>query len=124
MRSIIGLAGGTICYGMVGLVKRRFLIDDSLDVFAVHGVGGAVGVLLTAIFADAALGGVGLVEGRGVGSQLAIQIAGLVAVLIWSLVLSVVIAKAVQAIVGLRVSGEMEEQGLDLRTHGERGYNM
>jgi Amt family ammonium transporter len=121
---IIGLAGGTICYGMVGLVKRRFLIDDSLDVFAVHGVGGAVGVLLTAIFADAALGGVGLVEGRGVGSQLAIQIAGLVAVLIWSLVLSVVIAKAVQAIVGLRVSGEMEEQGLDLRTHGERGYNM
>ena len=121
---IIGLAGGTICYGMVGLVKRRFLIDNSLDVFAVHGVGGAVGVLLTAIFADAALGGVGLVEGRGVGSQLAIQIAGLVAVLIWSLVLSVVIAKAVQAIVGLRVSGEMEEQGLDLRTHGERGYNM
>ena len=121
---IIGLAGGTICYGMVGLVKRRFLIDDSLDVFAVHGVGGAVGVLLTAIFADAALGGVGLVEGRGVGSQLAIQIAGLVAVLVWSLVLSVVIAKAVQAIVGLRVSGEMEEQGLDLRTHGERGYNM
>jgi Amt family ammonium transporter len=110
-------------YGMVGLVKRRLNFDDSLDVFAVHGVGGAVGVLLTAIFADAALGGVGLAEGRSVGGQLAIQIAGLVAVLLWSLVLSVVIAKAVQAFAGLRVSGDTEEQGLDLRIHGERGHN-
>src|SRR5512145_2214083 len=91
---IIGLAGGTICYAMVGLVKRRFNIDDSLDVFAVHGVGGAIGVLLTAIFADAALGGIGLAEGRSIGGQLAIQITGLISVLIWSLVLSVVIAKA------------------------------
>ena len=121
---VIGLAGGTICYAMVGLVKRRFLIDDSLDVFAVHGVGGGIGVLLTAIFADAALGGIGLAEGRTIGGQLAIQIAGLIAVLLWSLVLSVVIAKAVQAFAGLRVSSDTEEQGLDLRIHGERGYNM
>ena len=121
---VIGLAGGTICYAMVGLVKRRFLIDDSLDVFAVHGVGGGIGVLLTAIFADAALGGIGIAEGRTIGGQLAIQIAGLIAVLLWSLVLSVVIAKAVQAFAGLRVSSDTEEQGLDLRIHGERGYNM
>jgi Amt family ammonium transporter len=121
---VIGLVGGTICYAVVGLVKRRLLIDDSLDVFAVHGVGGAVGVLLTAVFVDAALGGAGLAEGRSVGGQLAIQITGLVAVLIWSLVLSVVIAKVVQAFMGLRVSGDAEEQGLDLRIHGERGYNM
>jgi Amt family ammonium transporter len=121
---VIGLAGGTICYAMVGLVKRRFLIDDSLDVFAVHGVGGGIGVLLTAIFADAALGGIGLAEGRTIGGQLAIQIAGLIAVLLWSLALSVVIAKAVQAFAGLRVSSDTEEQGLDLRIHGERGYNM
>ena len=121
---VIGLAGGTICYAMVGLVKRQFLIDDSLDVFAVHGVGGGIGVLLTAIFADAALGGIGLAEGRTIGGQLAIQIAGLIAVLLWSLVLSVVIAKAVQAFAGLRVSSDTEEQGLDLRIHGERGYNM
>lgn len=121
---VIGLAGGTICYAMVGLVKRRFLIDDSLDVFAVHGVGGGIGVLLTAIFADAALGGIGLADGRTIGGQLAIQIAGLIAVLLWSLVLSVVIAKAVQAFAGLRVSSDTEEQGLDLRIHGERGYNM
>ena len=121
---IIGLAGGTICYVMVGLVKRRLNIDDLLDVFAVHGVGGAIGVLLTAIFADAALGGIGLAEGRSIGGQLVIQAAGFIAVLIWSLVLSVVIAKAIQVFAGLRVSGETEEQGLDLRLHGERGYNM
>ena len=77
---IIGLAGGTICYVMVGLVKRRLNIDDSLDVFAVHGVGGAIGVLLTAIFADAALGGIGLAEGRSIGGQFAIQATGLIAV--------------------------------------------
>ena len=64
---VIGFAGGTICYFMVGVVKRRFKIDDSLDVFAVHGVGGATGVLLTAVFMDAALGGVGFPEGGSMG---------------------------------------------------------
>ena len=66
---VIGLAGGAICYFMVGVVKRRFKIDNSLDVFAVHGVGGATGVLLTAIFVDAALGGTGLAEGRSMSGQ-------------------------------------------------------
>ena len=121
---IIGLAGGTICYGMVMLVKKRFRIDDSLDVFAVHGVGGSIGVLLTAIFVDAALGGAGLIEGRSVAGQLGIQITGVIAVLLWSLLLTYVIAKAVQAFIGLRVDSDTEEQGLDLRLHGERGYNM
>jgi ammonium transporter, Amt family len=121
---VIGAAGGAICYAMVILVKRRFRIDDSLDVFAVHGVGGAIGVLLTAIFVDAALGGAGLVDGRNMADQLAIQITGLVVVLLWSLVLSYVIAKAVQALTGLRVGSNTEEQGLDLRLHGERGYNI
>jgi Amt family ammonium transporter len=121
---IIGLLGGYVCQWVTTYIKQVWHIDDSLDVFAVHGVGGAIGVLLTAIFADAALGGIGLAEGRSMGGQLAIQITGLIAVLIWSLVLSVVIAKAVQAFAGLRVSGDTEEQGLDLRIHGERGYNM
>ena len=121
---IIGLAGGTICYGMVMLVKKRFRIDNSLDVFAVHGVGGSIGVLLTAIFVDAALGGAGLIEGRSVAGQLGIQITGVIAVLLWSLLLTYVIAKAVQAFIGLRVDSDTEEQGLDLRLHGERGYNM
>jgi Amt family ammonium transporter len=121
---IIGIAGGAICYLMVGVVKRRFKIDDSLDVFAVHGVGGATGVLLTAVFVDAALGGAGLAEGRSMSGQAVIQLTGIAATLLWSLVVSFVIAKVVQAVTGLRVSAETEEQGLDLRIHGERGYNM
>jgi Amt family ammonium transporter len=121
---VIGLAGGAICYLMVVLVKRRLKIDDSLDVFAVHGVGGATGVLLTAIFADAALGGIGLAEGRDVGGQFAIQLTGVIATLLWSLVATFGIIKLVQLVMPLRVDAETEEQGLDLRTHGERGYNM
>src|SRR5665811_2240414 len=121
---VIGLAGGSACYLMVMVVKHRFKIDDSLDVLAVHGIGGAVGVLLAAVFADAALGGVGLAEGRTMGGQALIQLTGLIAVLIWSVVVSYIIIKLVQALVGLRVSAEIEEQGLDLNIHGERGYNM
>ncbi len=121
---VIGLAGGSACYLMVMVVKHRFKIDDSLDVLAVHGVGGAVGVLLAAVFADAALGGIGLAEGRTMGGQALIQLTGLIAVLIWSVVVSYIIIKLVQALVGLRVSAEIEEQGLDLNIHGERGYNM
>jgi len=121
---VIGLAGGTICYLMVVLVKRRLKIDDSLDVFAVHGIGGATGVLLTAIFADATFGGIGLAEGRDIGGQFAIQLTGVIATLVWSLVASFFIIKLVQLVTPLRVNAETEEQGLDLRTHGERGYNM
>ena len=121
---IIGMAGGAICYVMVGMVKRRFRIDDSLDVFAVHGVGGATGILLTAIFADAAFGGIGLAEGRSISGQAVIQLTAIAATLLWSLLVSFVIAKVVHAVTGLRVGAETEEQGLDLRLHGERGYNM
>ena len=105
-------------------VKHRFRIDDSLDVLAVHGVGGALGIMLTAVFAEAALGGVGLADRQTMGSQALIQLTGVVAVLIWSVVVSFVIIKVVQAFLGLRVSAEVEEQGLDLYVHGERGYNM
>ncbi|HUU66144.1 MAG TPA: ammonium transporter [Methyloceanibacter sp.] len=121
---VIGLVGGGVCYLMVMVVKHRFKIDDALDVLAVHGIGGAVGVLLAAVFADAALGGIGLVEGRTMGGQALIQLTGIIAVLIWSVVVSFIIIKLVQALVGLRVSAEIEEQGLDLNIHGERGYNM
>jgi Amt family ammonium transporter len=121
---VIGLIGGAICYVMVGVIKRRLKIDDALDVFAVHGVGGATGVLLTAVFADAALGGVGLAEGRSMGGQATIQLTGIVATLLWSAAVSFVIVKAIQLFAGLRVSPDTEEQGLDLRLHGERAYNM
>jgi Amt family ammonium transporter len=121
---VIGLVGGAICYLTVIVVKHRFRIDDSLDVLAVHGAGGALGIMLTAVFAEAQLGGVGLAEGQTMGSQALVQLTGVVAVLIWSVFVSFVIVKVVQAILGLRVSAEIEEQGLDLNIHGERGYNM
>ncbi len=121
---LIGLAGGLACYIMVMIVKHRFKIDDSLDVLAVHGVGGALGVMATAVFADATLGGIGLAEGQTMGGQALIQLTGIVAVLIWSVVVSFLIIKFVKAVVGLRVSPEVEEQGLDINIHGERGYNM
>ena len=120
----IGLVGGSLCYLMVMVVKHRFKIDDSLDVLAVHGVGGAIGIMLTAVFADAALGGIGFAEGQTMGGQALVQALGLVAVLVWSVVASFVIIKFVQAVAGLRVSAEIEEQGLDVNIHGERGYNM
>ena len=121
---LIGLAGGGACYIMVMIVKHRFKFDDSLDVLAVHGVGGALGVMATAVFADATLGGIGLAEGQTMGGQALIQLTGLVAVLIWSVAVSFLIIKFVKAVVGLRVSPEVEEQGLDINIHGERGYNM
>jgi ammonium transporter, Amt family len=121
---VIGLVGGSFCYVMVDLVKRRFRIDDSLDVFAVHGVGGATGIMLTAIFVDAALGGAGLAEGRSMSTQFGIQFTGLIATLVWSVLLSFIIIKLVTTLVGLRISTEIEELGIDARVHGERGYNM
>ena len=121
---VIGFAGGVICYIAVSLVKHRFKIDDSLDVFAVHGVGGAVGILLTAIFVDAALGGAGLPEGQSVGGQFGVQLLGVAAVLAWSLLATFCIVKITKALVGLRVSEDVELEGLDITVHGESGYNL
>ena len=118
---LIGLAGGGLCYIAVGVVKQRYKIDDSLDVFAVHGVGGGTGVLLTAIFVSSALGGAGLPEGRSIIAQFAVQLVGGVATLVWAALASFVIVKGVEAAVGLRVSSENEEK---VTVHGERGYNI
>jgi Amt family ammonium transporter len=121
---ILGLAGGFICYFAVDMVKRKFLIDDSLDVLAVHGVGGATGTILTALLAATVMGGVGYGEGQSVGGQLGVQAIGVVAVIIWSLAATFVIVKVAQALVGLRISEDDEVQGLDLTAHGEAGYNL
>ena len=120
----IGLAGGLVCYWITAMVKQRFKIDDSLDVFAVHGVGGALGTLLTAIFAATSLGGVGLANGIGIGGQLWTQIIGVLVTAAWAGILTFVILKIVQATIGLRVDVEEETEGLDITTHGERGYHM
>jgi Amt family ammonium transporter len=119
----IGLIGGSICYVLVGIVKQRFRIDDSLDVFAVHGVGGVMGIMLTAICVDAALGGAGLPEGRTMAYQLGVQLLGVVAILVWCVAASYGIAAAVEAVTGLRVGKDDEEKGLDQTAHGESGYN-
>jgi Amt family ammonium transporter len=120
----IGLIGGAACYFVVSIVKQRFKVDDSLDVFAVHGVGGATGILLTAICVDAALGGAGLPDGRTVAQQFGVQLLGVVAILVWSVVASYAIVMVVKATAGLRVGTEDEEKGLDQTAHGESGYNI
>ena len=120
----IGVCAGVVCHFAVEWVKQKIQIDDSLDVFAVHGVGGALGTLLTAFFATVGLGGMGLAEGTSMGQQFGVQLLGVVAVLVWSVVVSFVIIKAVDAMIGLRVDDEDEIVGLDLVSHGERGYDL
>ncbi len=120
---VFGIAAGAVCFVAVQLIKQRFKIDDSLDVFAVHGVGGVLGTLLTAFFATSALGGLGLPEGRTVIGQLGVQALGAVAVVIWAGVASFIILKVVSALTGLRVSTEIETEGLDVTVHGEHAYD-
>ncbi len=120
----IGLAGGFICYWAVGLVKSTWKIDDSLDVFAVHGVGGVTGTLLAAVFGIAALGGGGLAEGVGMGQQLGVQAIGVVATVVWSAALTFVIVKVTMAMVGFRASEDEITEGLDVAAHGESGYTL
>jgi Amt family ammonium transporter len=119
----IGIAAGLVCYRMTRVVKQRLKIDDSLDVFAVHGVGGALGTLLTAFFAAPALGGLGLAAG-GVTDQILVQVIGIAAVAVWSGLVSLIVVKIVQSLVGLRVDDETEFEGLDVTTHGERAYDL
>ena len=121
---IIGLVGGVVCYYMVGLIKHRLKIDDSLDVFAVHGVGGVLGTLLVAVLIDKSFGGAGLAEGMTIASQFGVQLTGFAAVLVWSVFATYILVKIVQATVGLRVSDDEELEGLDVTSHGETGYNL
>ena len=119
---VIGFAAGVVCYVMAHIVRRVLKLDDSLDVFAVHGVGGMLGILLTSFFAAAVLGGSGL-DGS-MWHQLWVQAVGVVATAIWAGVLSYVILWIVRATVGLRVSEREEDEGLDIAHHGERGYHL
>jgi Amt family ammonium transporter len=121
---IIGIVAGIICYLMVHVIKQRFKIDDSLDVFAVHGIGGLTGTLLVAVLALPSFGGLGLADGVTVGGQLGVQVLGSVAVAAWAVIGSVVIIWIVRAITPLRVSDDDETEGLDVTIHGERGYNF
>ena len=118
----IGFAASAICYWAVYSVKSRFGYDDALDVFGVHGVGGFVGAIMTGVFASVALGG--SISNLDIGQQLGLQAIGAFATLIYSGIVTFVILKIVDAIVGLRVSEQEEDEGLDLSLHGEEGFNL
>jgi Amt family ammonium transporter len=120
---LLGAAGGALCFAATLFVKTRLRIDDSLDVFAVHGVGGMLGSLLVSVFALPALGGAGLAEGMDWATQLGVQVLAVGVTGAWSAVASWGIARAVGAAVGVRVSQEEEYDGLDLAAHGERAYD-
>ena len=116
---IIGASAGSLCYLFVNIVKNNLKIDDSLDVFAVHGIGGALGIILVSFLVDSNIGGAGYADGMNAASQLSVQIKGLLAVLALSVVGTAVIAFVVKALVGLKVESSVEEDGLDISTHGE-----
>ena len=122
---LLGAVAGAVCCTATDAVKKAWKIDDSLDVFAVHGIGGAAGALLVAVLASNALGGPGLGEGVTAGGRIGVQALGVAAVAAWSLIATFIIVKATDALIGgLRVDEEDELVGLDLAAHGERGYDL
>jgi Amt family ammonium transporter len=125
---LIGLSGGVVCYFATTYLKQRIKIDDSLDVFPVHGVGGIVGTFLAGILVSGDLGifsGNGFAEGMTMGSQVAVQIIGILSVAAYTGILTFIILKIVDAITsGIRVTQEEEQMGLDITDHDERGYSL
>jgi Amt family ammonium transporter len=121
---VLGLAAGVVCQWMTTLVKQKIKIDDSLDVFAVHGVGGALGTILVSVFALSTFQGLGLAEGMTVGKQAGVQLIGIIAVAAWSAIASYIIIMIARGLFGLRVPEEDEIEGLDITSHGERGYDL
>ena len=121
---VIGFVAGVVCYFAATRLKRALGYDDSLDVFGVHAVGGIIGAVLTGVFADASLGGAGLVEGQTIIGQVWVQIKSVLFTVVYSGVLTYVILKLVSLVVTLRVDSDEETEGLDLALHDERGYNL
>ena len=121
---LIGVVAGVGCFFAATTVKRALGYDDSLDAFGVHAIGGIIGAMLTGVCADASFGGAGLAEGMTIGAQLGKQFVGVAATLIYTGVVSFILLKVLDMVIGLRVSEEQETQGLDLSLHDERGYNL
>jgi Amt family ammonium transporter len=120
----IGVTAGLACFFATNYMKRTLHIDDSLDVFPVHGVGGIIGTTLTGVFAATTLGGAGFAGGITIGGQVMTQLTGVLVTGIWSGIVSFVLLKAIDAVVGLRVTTEEETEGLDTVLHNETGYNL
>ena len=121
---LFGFSGSVLCYSAIQLVKQRLHIDDSLDVFAVHGVGGMLGSLLLAVFLAENLGGTGYAEGMTMGSQLVAQAIGVAVVALFSAVASAILALMVSVIFPMRASEVEEREGLDITSHGERAWEL
>src|SRR5688500_3835643 len=120
----IGGAAGIVCFFATNYMKRALNIDDSLDVFPVHGVGGILGTLLTGVFVAAAFGGIGYPDKMDMGGQLAVQLYGVLAVGAWSAVLTYALLKVCDLVIGMRVAPDEETEGLDTALHNEKGYNL
>ena len=120
---MIGLSAGVVCYYATGYIKRALKIDDSLDVFPVHGVGGILGTLLTGVFAGNALA---VFSGQelAIGAQVPVQAIGILSAICYTAVVTYVILKVTDALVGNRVDEGGEMHGLDLVSHDERGYDL
>jgi Amt family ammonium transporter len=125
---VIGFTAGLVCFFATLWIKRVLKIDDSLDVFPVHGVGGILGTMAAGLFASSELGifsGQGLAEGVSIGSQLGVQLTGVLVVGAYTAVATFVILKLVGMMTGgLRVTPEEETEGLDVALHNERGYDL
>jgi Amt family ammonium transporter len=121
---VIGGAAGVICFFAASRIKRRLGYDDSLDVFGVHGVGGMVGALLTGVFADASLGGIGYADGVHMLKQVGVQALAVTITIIWSGTVTAGSLWLVNMVAPLRVGADGETEGLDLVLHDERGYNL
>lgn len=120
----IGAAAGIGCFLSATKLKRAMGYDDSLDAFGVHAVGGIIGALLTGVFASSSLGGAGLAEGRTIASQLGLQAIGVGATIVYTAIVSLILLKVIDMLIGLRVTEAQETEGLDISLHEERGYNF
>ncbi len=121
---LFGILGALVCYGTIQQIKLRWHIDDSLDVFAVHGVGGMLGTLLLAVFLSPDLGGIGYFGQADMASQLGSQAIGIGVVALWSAIGTAIVALMASAVFPMRVDAEDELEGLDITEHGERGWDM
>jgi Amt family ammonium transporter len=121
---VIGLAAGVVCFFATQFIKRKLEIDDSLDVFPVHGVGGMLGIMLTSVFVSASYGGIGLPDGVSMGQQFVVQLTGMFATIVWCGGITFILLKLINVVLPLRVSADEETQGLDLVEHDERGYDI
>ena len=121
---VIGVSAGLVCFMATNYMKRTLRVDDSLDVFPVHGVGGVIGTLLTGVFAATTLGGVGLAEGVTMGKQVMTQLTGILVTAAWCGIVTFILLKLIDVTLGLRVTVEQETEGLDTVLHNETGYNL